>query len=153
MDRPHWLSPDELDAWRSFSLMQLQLFGLIGRELAADGLSYADYVVLAALSERPDRQASSGVLGRQLGWEKSRLSHHLARMEQRGLVARATRPGGSRTASVTMTTAGAAAIAAAAPAHVAVVRRHLVDLLDPAQMRALGEISRIVLERLPDGAG
>jgi DNA-binding MarR family transcriptional regulator len=145
-----WLNDDELRAWRNFSLMQLQLFGVLGRELAADGLSYQDYVVLADLSERPDRTARMSDLGRQLGWEKSRLSHHITRMEGRGLVERVPCPTDQRSWNVVVTAQGRRAIKAAAPAHVAAVRAHFVDVLTPTQLRALDTISRRVLDQLPD---
>ena len=147
---PRWLNQTEGDAWRSFTLMQLQLFALLGRELTACGLSYQDYGVLADLSDRPDNRARFTDLGHQLGWEKSRVSHHTARMERRGLVRRVRCETDLRGAFVEMTDEGRAAIAAAAPSHVAVVRRQFIDLLSPIQLHTLAEISRTVLDRLPD---
>lgn len=152
MAPPRWLDDDERDAWRNFSLMQLQLFGLLGRELAAEGLSYPDYLVLAGLSDRDDRRARLVELGRDLGWEKSRISHHISRMEQRGLVTKTRCPTDRRGWFVAMTDAGLAAITEAAPGHVEVVRRHFIDLLDPAEVRTLGDIATRVLEHLPDGS-
>ena len=146
--KPRWLTDDEQTAWRNFTLMQLQLFALLGTELATEGLSYQDYVVLAELSDRPDRQARPTELGRQLGWEKSRVSHHLARMEARGLVVKVKCPTDQRGWFVTLTTKGRKAIAAAAPGHVAVVRRHFIDLLSPTQLRTLSSISQKVLDGL-----
>lgn len=144
-----WLTDDELRAWRNLSLMQLQLSALLGRELASDGLSYSDYLVLANLSDRADRQARLLELGRDLGWEKSRVSHHVTRMEQRGLVERVRCPSDQRGWFVAMTEAGRSAIAAAAPGHVAVVRRHFIDLLTPEQLATLDDIARTVLDHLP----
>jgi DNA-binding MarR family transcriptional regulator len=144
-----WLSEEEGRAWRNFTLMQLQLFALLGHELVADGLSYPDYVVLANLSDREDNQARLVELGHDLGWEKSRVSHHISRMERRGLVERTRCPTDQRGFFVVMTDTGRAAIAAAAPGHVEVVRRHFVDLLTPEQLATLDEISRTVLDHLP----
>lgn len=144
-----WLSAEEGEAWRNFTLLQFQLFALLGRELAPSGLSYQDYVVLAELSDRPDNQARFSELGKQLGWEKSRVSHHIARMEKRGLVARVKCETDLRGAFVAMTNEGRAAITAAAPEHVAVVRRQFVDLLTPAQLQTLSDSSRTVLANLP----
>lgn len=145
-----WLSDDERRAWRNLSLMQLQLFALLGRELATDGLSYPDYLVLANLSDRPEHRARLVELGRQLGWEKSRISHHITRMEQRGLVQRVRCPSDHRGWFVAMTDAGRAAITAAAPAHVAAVRRHFIDLLTPEQLTTLDTIAETVLAHLPE---
>ncbi|MCB0965570.1 MAG: MarR family transcriptional regulator [Ilumatobacter sp.] len=144
-----WLTDDEGRTWRNFSLMQLQLFALLGRELTADGLSYPDYLVLANLSDRDGHRARPVELGRELGWEKSRVSHHIARMERRGLVERTPCPTDQRGWFVSMTDAGRAAIAAAAPGHVDVVRRHFIDLLTPAQLETLDTISTTVLAHLP----
>jgi len=145
-----WLTEEERRAWRNFSLMQLQLFALLGHELSASGLSYPDYLVLANLSDRDECQARMVELGHDLGWEKSRVSHHISRMERRGLVERARCPTDQRGFFVTMTDTGMAAIEAAAPGHVAVVRRHFVDLLTPEQLDTLDTIARTVLEHLPN---
>jgi len=131
------------------ALMNLQLFALLGRELAGTGLSYQDYLVLAELSDRSDGTARVIELGRCLGWEKSRVSHHISRMEARGLVARSKCPTDQRGSIVEATDVGRSAIAAAAPDHVAVVRRHFIDLLTPEQLRMLDDISRTVLAHLP----
>ena len=146
-----WLSEDEKDAWRNLCLMNLQLVARLGRELADDGLSYPDYLVLAELSDRDDRRARLNELGTRLGWEKSRLSHHVTRMEARGLVSREPCPTDQRGAFVVMTDAGRSAIEAAAPGHVAVVRQQFIDLLTPDQLRTVDEVARIVLASLADG--
>jgi DNA-binding MarR family transcriptional regulator len=148
MTRTKWLTPDEGRAWRNLSLMQLQLFALLGREMT-NGLSYPDYLVLADLSDQPEGQVRLNELGRRLGWEKSRISHHITRMEQRGLVERVKCPTDQRGWFVTFTPAGRDAIRQAAPAHVRLVRRHFVDLLTPEQLTTLDDIARTVLDHLP----
>jgi DNA-binding MarR family transcriptional regulator len=87
MDEVRWLDERELRAWRSLQLMQMRLDGELARQLAADsGLSYPDYVVLVALTDRPDGRMRLFELAEVLGWEKSRLSHHIGRMAARELV-------------------------------------------------------------------
>lgn len=149
---PRWLNEQEGEAWRNFTLMQFQLVALLGRRLANDGLSYQDYVVLAELSDRPDRQARLNDLGRQLGWEKSRVSHHVARMEARGLLSRVKCPTDQRGWNVMATDAGRAAIKAAAPGHVGVVRQNFIDLLSEEQIDVLNNISATVLAKLAEAA-
>lgn len=144
-----WLTEDENRAWRNLSLMQLQLGAVLGRQLAADGLSYQDYLVLADLSDRPDGRARLNELGHQLGWEKSRVSHHINRMEKRGLVAKERCPTDKRGWFVAMTDTGRDVISEAAPGHVDTVRRNFIDLLTPAQIRSLDEIASTVLDNLP----
>lgn len=152
MTRTKWLTDSEQRAWRNLSLMQLQLVALLGRELAADGLSYQDYLVLATLSDQPGGQMRLHELGSVLGWEKSRVSHHMTRMEARGLVVRTKCATDQRGWFVVLTDEGRAASAAAAPAHVAIVRRHFVDLLTADQLATLDTIARTVLEHLPASA-
>jgi DNA-binding MarR family transcriptional regulator len=148
--RTRWLSEDERRAWRNFSLMQFQLVALLGRELGAAGLSYPDYLVLAHLSDCPDGRVRLVELGHDLGWEKSRVSHHITRMEQRGFVERVKCPTDQRGWFVAMTEQGRDAIAQAAPGHVAVVRKYFVDLLTERQLKTLDTIAQTVLEHLPD---
>ncbi len=144
-----WLDRNELEAWRRLLLMQLQLTATLSRELAeASGLSYQDYLVLAALTDRPGGRMRAFELGRELGWEKSRLSHHVARMVERGLVRREKCETDQRGAFVVVTKQGRKAIEAAAPGHVEGVRRHFIDLLTPTELETLATVARRVLDKL-----
>ena len=98
------------------------------------GLSYPDYVVLVALTDRPDGRMRLFELADVLGWEKSRLSHHVARMADRGLVKKEKCDSDRRGAFVVVTKQGRKEIEAAAPGHVAAVRRLFIDRLTPAQL-------------------
>ncbi len=150
---PRWLDEEEIDAWRNLSLMQLQLGAFLSRSLANDGLSYQDYLVMADLSDRPDDQARLNELGHRLGWEKSRVSHHISRMQKRGLVAKTRCPTDRRGWFVTLTDHGRAAIARAAPAHVDAVCRQFIDLLTPEQLDTLNTVAQTVLANLPEEDG
>ncbi len=150
MKKTRWLRDDERQAWKNFVLMQFQLLALLGRELTDTGLSFQDYSVLAELSDRPEYQARLTELGRQLGWEKSRISHQVTRMEQRGLLAKVKCPTDLRGWNVKLTDEGHAAIVAAAPAHVATVRKNFIDLLTADQIEVLQQITTTVLEALPE---
>ena len=131
--------------------MQMRLEGELARALAADsGLSYPDYVVLVALTGRPEGRMRLFELARELGWEKSRLSHQVARMTDRGVVTKEKCDTDRRGASVVVTSKGRRVIAAAAPGHVAAVRRLFVDRLTPSQLDAVGEAAEIVLAALDD---
>ena len=128
--------------------MHMRLTGELARGLVANGLSLPDYFVLAALSDEPDHRARLSRLGTQMGWEKSRLSHHIARMESRGLVERSRCPADRRGWFVTMTDEGQHAISAAAPAHVEQVRALFIDVLTPRQLNAVAAAARAVLGHL-----
>lgn len=146
-----WLNEREERAWRGFVNLQQQVRRRIARELQRNaGLSEADYEVLVRLSEAPDGRLRPYELGRATQWEKSRLSHHLSRMTERGLVERQFCPTDSRGSFVALTDEGRAAIAAAAPQHVEDVRRWFIDVLSAEQLDALAEISATVLENLAD---
>lgn len=144
-----WLTDDEQRAWRAYRWMRTLLDLQIARDLAADsGLSEADYDVLSTLSEAPGRHGRLIDLATQMLWSKSRLSHQITRMERRGLVAREECETDGRGSVVALTPGGVAAIEAAATYHVRSVRRNFIDLLNPGQIDALGEIAQTVVEHL-----
>jgi DNA-binding MarR family transcriptional regulator len=145
---PRWLSDAEREAWKALSLMQLQLTARLGQALSGSGLSYQDYTVLAGLTDDPDGRMRVVEFSRQLGWEKSRVSHHVSRMIERGLVTRESCPTDKRGAFVVITAEGRRAIEAAAPGHVATVRKFFIDLLDESQVEAIQEIADTVLTNL-----
>lgn len=144
-----WLDDDEQRAWRAWLQMQNRLTARLGRQLQQDsGLSLADYEVLVQLSETPDGRLRPFELQQLLEWEQSRLSHHLSRMQRRGLVDREGCPGDKRGAFVLLTTAGRAAIETAAPGHVAAVREFFLSQLDRDELRTLDRVATRVVERL-----
>jgi DNA-binding MarR family transcriptional regulator len=141
-----WLDEREERAWRSLQFMQMRLEGALARQLAVDaGLSYPDYVVLVALTDRPDGRMRLFELAGVLGWEKSRLSHHIGRMDARGLVMKEKCDSDRRGAFVVISGQGRDTIEAAAPGHVAAVRRLFVDRLTPDQLDAIGDAAQHVL--------
>lgn len=144
-----WLSEPEQQAWRAFLDMQAQLNARLNREMQeSSGLSSADFAVLVPLSEHPDGRLRVLELARNLRWEKSRLSHQLTRMGQRGLIERSHCSEDRRGSFIVLTTAGRNAVEAAAPAHVEAVRRYLFDGLTAGQVDALHTISRGVIQAL-----
>ena len=108
-------------------------------------MSYPDYAVLVALTDQPDGRVRLFELGCELGWEKSRLSHHIARMTKRGLVTKEKCPTDRRGSFVVVTDLGRSEIAAAAPGHLAAVRELFVDHLTAKQLEQLAEIAETVL--------
>lgn len=153
MAKPRWLSAEQELAWRRYRRMRTLLDLELARDLRRDsGLSDADYDVLTMLSDRPGRALRARDLGSRLRWSTSRLAHQIGRMEQRGLVTRSASDDDARAAVVTLTEDGWQALVAAAPLHVESVRRNLIDLLTPAELRALDRIARKVLDHLQPGA-
>ena len=119
-------------------------------------LSLPDYEVLVALSEAIGGELRSYQLGELLHWEASRLSHQLRRMEGRGLLIRRSCGEDGRGITNTLTEAGRAAIEAAAPLHVAEVRRAFIDRLSDAQLDDLAELAAAIVPqtaRVPSVVG
>ncbi len=149
MEAVRWLSEREAAAWRGLQTMQMQLNATLARELAGDSdLSYPDYMVLVALTDQPDGRRRPFELAGDLGWEKSRVSHHVSRMVRRGLVGRVRCPSDQRGSFVVITDKGCAALAAAAPGHVDAVRRYVIDRLSPEQLDSLAAIAAVVMSAL-----
>jgi DNA-binding MarR family transcriptional regulator len=149
MTDPRWLDEHQQRAWRGYLAMQTRLQAQLSRQLQADsGMSLTDFDVLVALTDRSDVQIRVLELAEALQWEKSRLSHHLARMERRGLIERRDCPDDARGAFVVLTDAGRRAIERAAPGHVDTVRALVFDGLDPDQVDTLADIAEGVLNRI-----
>jgi DNA-binding MarR family transcriptional regulator len=144
-----WLTPSEQRAWRAFIGVHQKLPGALARALQDCGsLSAADYVVLVALTDAPDGLRHFQDLANAVEWERSRMSHHLRRMAKRGLVALEFCPKDGRGVHVVVTPDGRAAIEAAAPHHVATVRRLVIDPLSPEELDTLTVLCERILGRL-----
>ncbi len=149
-----WLTEEEQRAWRGLLRMTSQLNARGNRQLQDEyGISLADYEVLVVLSEAPEGRLRVFEVADALAWEQSRVSHQLARMQRRGLVARENCASDARGAFAVLTAAGRAAIERAAPAHVELVRQLVFDGLSHDQLAALTEITARVLDRLTATAG
>lgn len=143
---PRWLDDEQERAWRAYRRMRALLDLAISRDLAADsGLSDADYDVLSNLSESADGRGRPKGLADRMLWTESRLSHHLTRMEARGLVRRERADGDGRGTVVVLTDEGRRVLVAAAPHHVASVRRAFIDLMTPEQVTTLRAIAETVV--------
>lgn len=144
-----WLSPAEQRAWTAYRRMHQLLDLQLARDLARDsGLSEPDYDVLSTLSEKSDSRWRLGELATRLLWSTSRLAHHVARMEGRGLVQRDSCDDDGRGASVRLTSKGRSTLERAAPLHVRSVREHFIDSLAPEEIDRLSEIGERIVDRL-----
>lgn len=135
-----WLDDNEQRTWREFVWAARLLFDALDRQLQRDsGMPHTYYMILAMLSEAPDRTRTMGQLAHLVRSSPSRLSHAVARLEENGWVRRAKHPSNRRTTLAQLTDAGFAALAEAAPGHVGAVREHFFDRLSTEQLRVLGE--------------
>ena len=128
--------------WRAYQVMQRDLERTLERDLLErSGLSNADFAILVQLSEAPQRRLRARDLGQQLDWDRSRLSHQIRRMEQRGHVERQDCPTDARGTFIQLTDQGWNVIVRAAPMHVAAVRANLFDALSGSEVAALHAIA------------
>jgi len=134
------LTARELAIWRSLLDTTAELRRVLGAKLQASGLSPGDYQVLLALREADGMRLRSSELAASIEWERSRLSHHLGRMEQRGLIRRDDCATDNRGAEVSLTQSGAAAFRRASAPHLRAIKKHFVDALTPEQLEALADI-------------
>ena len=147
-----WLDDDQQRTWRALLTVAELLPRALDAQLQRDsGLSHAAYIVLAMLSESPDRSRRMSDLARRANQTQSRLSHTVSRLERRGWVRRERSADDGRGNVAVLTDAGWDVVRSAAPRHVAAVRAAVFDVLTPEQTRALEEALQRVVDRLdPD---
>src|SRR5271156_5378045 len=132
-----WLSQDEQQAWRATVNLSQLLMRQLDRDLNAHGLNGHDYEILVELSEEPDQRLRMTELADATSQSRSRLSHQISRMENRGLVRRDDCEGDKRGTFAVLTAGGMAAIERVAPYHVENVRRHFIDRLSAQQQEEI----------------
>ena len=146
---PRWLDVDEQKAWRAWLYSAQLLMDRLDRELTHEtGISHAYYEILVALSETPGRKLRMSELADRCLSSRSRLSHAVSRLEERGWVGRELCVDDGRGQLAVLTDDGFAALAAAAPIHVAGVRAHLFDQLSPEQVAAMRDVGETLLQHL-----
>ena len=131
------LTPDQQRTWLAYMRVQLRLTYEMNRQLQADSnLSLSDYDVLNALRYAPGGRTVISELAAQISWERSRLSHHVRRLENRELVESRPAPADRRATEITLTDQGWDEITRASSGHIDLVRRLFFDglpdeLLEP----------------------
>ncbi len=137
------LSPRELRIWHAFRLMGEDVLARVSRDIAqATGLSGSEFGVLSRLAALGKEEMRQQDLARMMGWEKSRLSHQLTRMQARKLIERRTAEG--RVTLIVLTQAGREKLEAARPVHAESVRRHLLSRLSAEQIETLVRVSNLL---------
>jgi DNA-binding MarR family transcriptional regulator len=151
-DEVEWLEPEELRSWMTLAALMFKLPGALDYQLQRDsGLTHFEYTVLAGLSESPERSLRMSNLAGFANGSLSRLSHVVKRLERRGFVERRPSEDDRRITVATITDAGFEQLVAAAPGHVATVRKYVIDALSPEQLQQLKVIGDQILEKVdPD---
>lgn len=151
MTKSTWLTAKQREAWRSLNVMFMQLNAELERRLLQHSdLSYSDYLVLVVLTEQPEDRMRLFELGDSLGWEKSRLSHHLTRMEARGLVKKVKCDSDRRGLFVEVTKKGLAKITEVAPRHVQDVRELFISRVSADELAVIATATDRVLAGFPN---
>jgi DNA-binding MarR family transcriptional regulator len=148
-DGPRWLDSDEQRTWRAWLYSWMLLDDRLDRELTREaGVSHAYYEILVQLSETEGRALRMSELAERCLSSRSRLSHAVSRLEERGWVRRQVCAEDGRGQLAVLTDAGFAALEEAAPIHVESVRRNLFDQLSPTQVAAMRDIGETLLAHL-----
>ena len=147
--QPRWLDEAEMQAWLRLVRVVMLLPGALDRQLRQDaGLTHASYLVLALLSDAPDRSMRMSELARASATSQSRLSHSVAALEQRGWVQRRPCPQDRRGQVATLTDAGVRVLVDTAPGHVAKVRSLVFDPLGPGELEQLSTVTARLVAQL-----
>jgi DNA-binding MarR family transcriptional regulator len=149
--QPQWLDPDQQRAWRNYIEATTLLLDALDRQLQRDaGMPHGYYEILVRLSERPDRTMRMSDLAEATRSSRSRLSHAVSRLEERGWIERRDCETDRRGQLAGLTDAGLAALEQAAPGHVAEVRKHVIDRLSPEQVTQLADIADLIVTGLSE---
>lgn len=149
MDDTRWLDRGQMAAWVRFVAVLELVPGVLDSQLRHDsGVTHFEYFVMAELSEAPGGTMRMAELAGATNATLSRLSHVVARLEGRGYVERSPCPQNGRVTNARLTEGGREKMRAAAPGHVATVRRHVIDVLTPEQVTQLAAISDAILESI-----
>ncbi|MGB5952188.1 MAG: MarR family transcriptional regulator [Ornithinimicrobium sp.] len=144
-----WLTEQQQQVWRQWLAANSEMTAALGRGLAQDcALSLPDFEVLVRLSETPGTQIRIVELAEAMQWERSRLSHHLTRMEKRGLIERRDCPEDRRGAFAELTDQGQSRLEQAAPGHAQLVRSLLFDDLSAQDIEVISRVTQSVLDKL-----
>lgn len=146
---PRWLDADQMRAWLRLQAVVELLPGALDAQLRRDAdLSHYEYLLLAMLSEAPDRTLRMSELASATNATLPRLSHVVTRLEGRGLVARSTSDTDRRVTMARLTAAGWDTVVASAPGHVGAVRKHVFDVISDDQVDQLAEVTTAILRTL-----
>jgi DNA-binding MarR family transcriptional regulator len=139
------LSPREFRVWHAFRLMHEDVLGRVSRDIAqATGLSGSEYGVLSRLAACGKGEMRQQALASSMGWDKSRLSHQLTRMQRRVFIERRPMDGGA--VLVALTNHGRERLDAARPVHAESVRRNLLSRLTQEQIDTIVRVSNLLGE-------
>ena len=146
-----WLSDEQQRVWRAFLRMSGQLNDCVERDMQQTGeMPHAYYLILAMLSESPDRSLRMNQLAGAVRSSQSRISHAVSRLEEAGWVRRIPAPGDRRGQVAELTEPGYDRLRELAPQHAEVVRSIMFDPLTPQQLANFEDICATILKAMAD---
>lgn len=149
--REPWLTDRQQQAWRTYLAMWRMLEDRIERDMQQHGgIPFAYYLILAMLSEAPNRRLRMNRLSEVVGFSQSRLSHAVARLEELGWVQRQQAASDKRGQIAVLTDPGSRQLVQVAPLHAETVRSVMFDPLSDAQVEAFEELCQAILQAGPD---
>jgi DNA-binding MarR family transcriptional regulator len=144
-----WLTPTQQRDWRAFVDGSVRLLEVLDQSLkTGHGLSLAEYEILVRLSEAPDRNLRMAQLAAEASQSRSRLSHTCTRLESKGLVRRETCASDKRGVLAYLTEEGFSALEQASHDHVNTVRDFFIEVVDPADLEAIGRAFAAIIVRV-----
>ena len=149
MARPQRLNERQRLLWKAYRDLNQEMSTVLEDQLLRDaGLSGSEYAVLVVLSHSPDGVLRARELGSELGWDRSRLSHLVRRMEKRRFVDREECEEDARGSMVRLTDAGRATVDGVAPEHSEAIRRYFFNALSSDELETLAVVFDRLLENL-----
>ncbi|GAA4598294.1 DNA-binding MarR family transcriptional regulator [Actinoplanes octamycinicus] len=147
MDEPRWLTDEQQAIWRRLVEVLVKVPAAMEAQLQRDaGLTHMGYLVMMTLSEHPDRRLPMSHLAKRACASLSRLSHVVARLEEKGWLLRERDQLDGRVQIAVLTDAGYAKVVASAPGHAEAVQQLVFDRLTTAQARQLGKLAEALLK-------
>ncbi|MEK6309857.1 MAG: MarR family winged helix-turn-helix transcriptional regulator [Curtobacterium sp.] len=129
------LTVEEQRLWHAWKIAADTVRQRVAEDIkAGSGLSDQDFSIVTRLVELGDGALRQNELGASLQWDRTRLSHQLTRMENRGLVTRSAVDSG---VLVRITDEGTRLVHVARPIHADAVRRHLLHRTEGIDQAAL----------------
>ncbi len=142
-----WLNDQESQAWKYLVGLLFRLPPVLEGQLQREeDLSFADYMVMAMLSENTNEGVRMTDIGGLVKMAQPRLTRIVTKLEKLGFVTRTNSPEDRRVVIAQITPQGLSKLEQAAPGHVDHVRRTVFDHLTPQQVENLLEIGQALLD-------
>ncbi|WP_028559315.1 MarR family winged helix-turn-helix transcriptional regulator [Paenibacillus pinihumi] len=139
------LNEEEMQLWYMWKNTFKKIMDRVVKEMSEKtGLSEeGDFGVLVRLVDLGNGELRQQELVESMEWTKSRLSHHLTRMEQRGLVLRKPLDTGNGV-QVIITSSGKSAVDASRPIYAKAVHKHFLDQLTDQDIELITKLAERV---------